>query len=92
MPAWDLKTLYAANDLANTLTPIDPLTGRPAGPNIAVDDPYNLYFTPDGSQAIVVAEARQHLDFRDPHTFALRHRLALDCAGIDHIDFAADNT
>ncbi len=66
-----MRTLYVTNDLANSLTPINPQTGRPAGPNIAVDDPYNMYFTPDGRYAIVVAESRQNLDFRDPHTFAL---------------------
>ena len=48
-----------------------------------------MYFTPDGRYAIVVAEARQHLDFRNPHTFALEHRIHVDCAGVDHIDFAA---
>jgi YVTN family beta-propeller protein len=90
VPAYDMRTLYVANDLGNSLTPVDPRTGRPAGPDIAVDDPYNLYFTPDGRYAIVVAEARQHLDFRDPRTFALEHRIRIDCAGVDHIDFAAN--
>jgi YVTN family beta-propeller protein len=89
VPGYDLRTLYVTNDLGNSLTPISPRTGRPAGPNIPVDDPYNMYFTPDGRYAIVVAEARQHLDFRDPHTFALEQRIAVDCAGVDHIDFAA---
>ena len=55
-PSWDLRTLYVTNDLGNSLTPIDPRTGRPGRP-IAVRDPYNLYFTPDGTRAIVVAEA-----------------------------------
>jgi len=89
VPAYDLRTLYATNNQANSLTPINPRTGRPAGPNIGVDDPYNMYFTPDGRYAIVVAEAQQNLDFRDPHTFALRHRIHVDCAGVDHVDFAA---
>jgi YVTN family beta-propeller protein len=89
VPAYDLHTLYVTNDLANSLTPISPRTGRRAGPNIPVDDPYNMYFTPDGRYAIVVAEARRHLDFRDPHTFALEHRIGVDCTGVDHIDFAA---
>jgi YVTN family beta-propeller protein len=89
VPGYDLRTLYVTNDLGNSLTPISPRTGRPAGPNIPVDDPYNMYFTPDGRYAIVVAEARQHLDFRDPHTFALERRIPVDCAGVDHIDFAA---
>ena len=89
VPAYDLRTLYVTNDLANSLTPINPRTGRPAGRNIPVDDPYNMYFTPDGRYAIVVAESRQDLDFRDPHTFALEHRIRVSCAGVDHIDFAA---
>jgi DNA-binding beta-propeller fold protein YncE len=92
VPAWDLKTLYVANDLGNSLTPIDPMTGKPAGPNISVDDPYNMYFTPDGVSAIVVAEARQHLDFRDAHTFQLTKRVVVNCNGVDHVDFAADNS
>ena len=89
VPGYDLRTLYATNDLGDSLTPISPVTGRPDGPNIPVDDPYNMYFTPNGRYAIVVAEARQELDFRNPHTFALKHRIKVDCAGVDHIDFAA---
>ena len=92
VPAWDMRTLYATNNLGNSLTPIDPRTGKIAGPNIPVDDPYNLYFTPDGSSAIVVAEYLQRLDFRDPHTFALRQSVKLDCAGVDHLDFSADGS
>ena len=90
VPAYDLRTLYVTNDLDNSLTPINPRTGRPAGPNIPVDDPYNMYFTPGSRYAVVVAEARQHLDFRNPHTFALEHRIQVHCAGVDHIDFAAN--
>src|SRR5438270_190626 len=64
-PSWDLKTLYVDNNDGNSLTPIDPLTGRPGTP-IPVDDPYNLYFTPDGTHAIVVAEGLRRLDVRNP--------------------------
>jgi len=92
VPAWDLRTLYAANTLADTLTPIDPFTARPAGPSIPVADPYNLYFTPDGSLAIVVAEAQKRLDFVDPHTFAPVEQVPVDCAGVDHVDFSADGS
>ncbi len=49
-----------------------------------------MYFTPDGRSAIVVAERRQRLDFRDPHTFALQRSVPVDCAGVDHLDFSAD--
>lgn len=92
VPAWDLETLYAANDLGNSLTPIAPQNGKPAGPNIPVEDPYNMYFTPDGRYAIVVEEARQVLAFRRPHGFALVKALPVDCAGVDHADFSADGT
>jgi YVTN family beta-propeller protein len=89
VPAWDLKTLYVTNDGGNTLTPIDPATGSP-GPTIPVEDPYNMYFTPDGKYAIVVAERLQRLDFRDPHTFTLVKSVPVDCLGVDHLDFSAD--
>ena len=92
VPAWDLRTLYAANTLADTLTPIDPFTAKPAGPAIHVADPYNLYFTPDGTAAIVVAEAQKRLDFVDPHTFATIKQVPVDCAGVDHVDFSADGS
>src|SRR4029079_10706506 len=64
VPSFDLKTLYVAADQGNTLTQIDPATGAHGAP-IPVDDPYNLYFTPDGRFAIVVAERLARLDFRD---------------------------
>ena len=89
-PSYDLKTLYVDNDLGNTLTPIDPRTGVPGRP-IPVEDPYNLYFTPDGRYAIVVAERLQRLDFRDPHTMRLIDSLPVPtCRGVDHMDFSAD--
>jgi DNA-binding beta-propeller fold protein YncE len=91
VPAWDLKTLYVTNDLGNTLTPIDPRTGKP-GRTIAVDDPYNMYFTPSGRYAIVVAERLHRLDFRDAHTFKLHHSLPVPCSGVDHMDFSADDS
>lgn len=90
VPSYDLTTLWSTNDLANTLTPFDPRTGRPKGPSVAVDDPYNMYFAPGGKQAIVVAEARQQLEFYDAHTFAPTSVTKVDCAGVDHADFTAD--
>jgi YVTN family beta-propeller protein len=89
VPSWDLRTLWVTNDESNSLTPIDPATGRPGGP-VPVADPYNLYFTPDGSRAIVVAERLRRLDFRDPHTMRLRRSVAVPCKGVDHLDFTAD--
>lgn len=94
VPSWDLKTLWVTNNAEGrtdgSLTPIDPKTGKP-GKSIPVDDPYNMYFTPDGSAAIVVAEAHKRLDFRDPQTMAMRSALAVPgCAGINHADFSID--
>jgi len=94
VPSWDLQTLWVANNAEGrkdgSLTPIDPKTGKPGKP-IAVDDPYNMYFTPDGGSAIIVAEAYKRLDFRDPHTMALQSSLPTpDCGGINHADFSID--
>ena len=94
VPSWDLKTLWVTNNAEGrtdgSLTPIDTMTGKP-GKAIAVDDPYNMYFTPDGRQAIVVAEAHARLDFRDPHTMRLESSLDVpDCKGINHADFSID--
>jgi YVTN family beta-propeller protein len=89
VPSYDLKTLYATNDLGNTLTPIDPRTAKP-GPTLPVEDPYNMYFTPDGKFAVVVAERMQRLDFRDAHTMQMEHSLPVPCRGVDHMDFSAD--
>ncbi|MFR9771734.1 beta-propeller fold lactonase family protein [Nocardia sp. SC052] len=93
VPSYDLQTLYVTNDLpigAGSLLPIDPRTGKPGEP-FPVRDPYNMYYTPDGRYALVVAEADKSLDFYDPRTWQKTHAMAVpDCAGVDHMDFTAD--
>ncbi len=90
VPSWDMTTLYATDSVGNKIVPFDPATGLPGAP-IPVADPYNMYFTPDGSAAISVAEREQRLVFYDPHTWAEQGELRTpDCAGIDHADFTAD--
>jgi DNA-binding beta-propeller fold protein YncE len=89
-PSYDLRTLWVDNDLGNSLTPLDPRTGLPKGPPVPVTDPYNLYFTPDGRYAIVVAERLQRLDFRTAHGMRLHHSLQVPCPGVDHMDFTAN--
>ncbi|MCU1455617.1 MAG: hypothetical protein JWN46_3763 [Acidimicrobiales bacterium] len=89
VPAYDLQRLWVLENSSNALLPIDPKTALP-GPSIPVDDPYNLYFTPDGREAMVVAEQRQRLDFRDPQTMALHSSLPLPCPGLNHMDFSID--
>lgn len=91
VPSWDMQTLWVTNNAGNSMNPIDPRTGE-MGSTIRVDAPYNLYFTMDGSSAIVVAERRQRLDFRDPQTMELQESVPVDCKGIDHLDFSADGS
>jgi YVTN family beta-propeller protein len=89
VPSYDMTTLYALNNSSNTITPIDPKTGKKM-PDIHVTDPYNLYFMPDGSEAIVVEESNQKLTFTDPKTFAVHSSLSTQCNGINHMDFSID--
>jgi YVTN family beta-propeller protein len=94
VPSWDLRTLWVANNAEGrtdgSLTPIDPITGKP-GAAIPVDDPYNLYWTPDGKHAIVVAEEHRRLDFREPQTMKLEFSIATPkCNGVNHADFSID--
>jgi len=89
VPSWDLKTLWVNNDLGNSLTPIDPATGK-FGKPVVVNDPYNLYFTPDGKYAVVMSEAAKKIVFRDPHTMAIKKEISSQCNGVNHADWSAD--
>ena len=88
-PSYDLKTLWVVADHGDSLTRIDPLTGH-QDRTVKVEDPYNLYFTPDGRYAIVVAERKKRLDFRDAQTLKMINPLPVPCRGIDHMDFTAN--
>ncbi|MFF9280937.1 YncE family protein [Streptomyces griseosporeus] len=89
VPSWDMKTLWVNNNRGHTLTPIDPKTGK-AGKPVDVHDPYNLYFTPDGKYAVVMASLDRELVFRDPHTMARRKTVPVTCYGVNHADFSLD--
>ncbi|WP_055493617.1 beta-propeller fold lactonase family protein [Streptomyces sp. TP-A0356] len=89
VPSWDLKTLWVNNDLGNTLTPIDPRTGK-AGKPVDVHDPYNLYFTPNGKYAIVMASKDRQLVFRDAHSMKVAKAVPVRCYGVNHADFSLD--
>ncbi|GAA3353604.1 hypothetical protein GCM10017744_007700 [Streptomyces antimycoticus] len=89
VPSWDLKTLWVNNDLGNTLTPIDPASGRVGRP-VDVHDPYNLYFTPDGKYAVVMASMDRALVFRDAHTMKVVKSVPANCYGVNHADFSPD--
>ncbi|MBO1754945.1 hypothetical protein [Allobranchiibius sp. CTAmp26] len=91
VPSYDLRTLWVNSDAGYRLTPIDPRTGR-AGTAVTVDFPYNLYFTPDGRYALVMAEKLDRIDVRDPHTMRLIRSLRVPCAGVNHADYNAGLT
>jgi len=88
-PSYDLKTLWVLSDLGDSLTKIDPATGEKRE-TVPVKDPYNMYYTPDGKYAIVVAERVHRLDFRNPTTMALVDSVPVPCRGVDHMDFSAN--
>ncbi len=90
-PAWDLSRLYVDIELSNALAVIDPRTGRWID-TIPVADPYNLYFTPDGTKAVVVAEVLRRLDFTDPNTWKVIKSVSVPWPGVDHLDFSADGS
>ncbi|WP_206504991.1 YVTN family beta-propeller repeat protein [Streptomyces chrestomyceticus] len=89
VPSWDMKTLWVNNNRGHDLTPIDPATGR-SGQAVDVHDPYNLYFTPNGKYAVVMASMDKELVFRDPKSMEVRKTVPVSCAGVNHADFSAD--
>lgn len=88
-PSWDMKHLYVDDDLGDTLTELDPTTGKKVR-TIPVIDPYNLYFSPDGSKALVIAERFRRIDFYDPNTWQRIGSYTVLHAGPNHLDFTAD--
>lgn len=88
-PSYDLKHLWVLSDLGDSVTHIDPSTGH-KGETMHVDDPYNMYYTPDGKFAIVVAERLKRLDFRDAATMKVVESVKVPCRGVDHMDFSAN--
>lgn len=90
-PSWDLTELYVLNTGGNSLLVMDPATGTPKE-TIPVIDPYNLYFTPDGENAIVVAERLRRLDIADPDTWEVHTQVSVPWPGVDHMAFARDGS
>jgi DNA-binding beta-propeller fold protein YncE len=90
VPAYDLRTLWVTNDEGNSLTPINPVNGVPGKP-VPVEDPYNLYFTPDGRYAVVMAERLRQIDFLDAQTMRVHYDLSVpQCYGVNHADYTAN--
>jgi YVTN family beta-propeller protein len=99
-PDWDLRRLYVEAAFGNRLAVIDAATGRPSGRHNMVG-PYNLYFTVDGTMAIVVLDSSKagvkyggskQISFYDRRTWRLLKALDIPYAGADHMDFSADGS
>ena len=91
-PAWDMSALYVDNEGSSSLTVLDIHSGKPTGQHISIPFPYNLYFTPDGTKAVVVVERLQRIEFRDPHDWHLLGSVGIPWPGADHLDFSADGS
>jgi DNA-binding beta-propeller fold protein YncE len=89
VPSWNMKRLFATNDLNNTLAEIDIQTGKLMKIH-KVADPYNMYYTPDGKYMVVMAERMRRLDLRDPETLELIKSIPVPCKGVNHADYSAD--
>ncbi|HEY1281926.1 MAG TPA: YncE family protein [Acidimicrobiales bacterium] len=91
VPSWDMTTLYVTASAANQLVPIDPKTGDP-GPPIHVTRPYNLYFTPDGTKAVVQEEQNDRIAYYDTATWQELKSVPATCDGNNHADWSADGS
>lgn len=89
VPSWNMKRLFATNDLNNTLAEIDIQTGKLLKIH-QVPDPYNMYYTIDGKYMVVMAERMRRIDLRDPETFKLVKSIPVPCKGVNHADYSAD--
>lgn len=95
-PAWDGSVLYVNNMNSNDMSVIDPRTGDVTG-RIETPFPYNLYFTPDGTRAIVVQDMERGapddengIRFYAWPEFRELAFVPVPWAGADHLDFSAD--
>jgi DNA-binding beta-propeller fold protein YncE len=85
LPSADLRRLLV--DVGGgTLVPVDPATGNPGRP-VRVGG-HDLYFTPDGLTALVLADGR--IDVRDLRTLKLLGSFTVPCARAGPADFTAD--
>ena len=97
-PDWDLSRLLVSNMSSSTITIIDPATERPAG-ILHAPTPYDVYFTPDGTRAIVVNDyispANVKLNglwFYDRRTWKRLGWVGIPWMGADDLDLSADGT
>jgi DNA-binding beta-propeller fold protein YncE len=89
-PSYDLTHLYTNSSVSNELVELNPRTVRKVR-SIPVPRPYNLYFTPDGRQAVVMVEQHDVIRFSRPGSFAMVKEVRVPgCSGPNHADFSAN--
>lgn len=95
-PSWDGQLLYVNNMNSDSMSVIDPRR-RELVDTLELPMPYNLYFTPDGTQAIVVHDMTKGapkedngLRFYTNPGFEELGFVPIRWPGADHLDFSAD--
>ncbi|WP_338025787.1 YncE family protein [Acidibrevibacterium fodinaquatile] len=85
----DHRFLLIGDTVGNQLIFCDPISGEIVR-RVAMPDPYQLQFSPDGKTLVVTELARNRVDIYDADSYHLRFRLALASLP-SHINFSPDS-
>jgi YVTN family beta-propeller protein len=85
----DGRSLVVGDTAGNALFFLDPRTGLPQR-RIAMSDPYQIVFSPNGQLLTVAGLARNQIDIYDGHTMQLLHRIRADTMP-SHINYSPDS-
>ncbi|HTR16479.1 MAG TPA: PQQ-binding-like beta-propeller repeat protein [Acetobacteraceae bacterium] len=85
----DHKSLLIGDTTGNALFFLDPHTGA-VQRRLAVSDPYQLVFSPDGTRLTVAGLARNQIDIYDAATYRLLHRIPARSMP-SHINYSPDS-
>ncbi len=86
----DHRSLAVGDTNGNTLFLLDPRTGD-VQRQVAMSDPYQVEYSPDGSVLTVTGLARNQVDIYDAKTLALLHRIPAS-AMPSHINYSPDSS
>ena len=92
VPAYDLKTLYVTNDNGNSLTPIDPNTGKPRRRRSLSTIRTTCTSRPTGATRSSSPNACTVSTFAMRTRSRCTARSTVPCSGADHMDFSADGS
>jgi YVTN family beta-propeller protein len=85
----DHKSLVVGDTRGNALFLLDPRTGE-LQRRVAVSDPYQLQYSPNGKLLTTAGLARNQIDIYDAGSFALRHRVPARSMP-SHIGYSPDS-